>query len=666
MKLMIVESPGKIAKLKPILGAGWDVATSVGHIRDLPLKGVGVEAPDFKPKYELTERGKEVVAKLKAKVERADVVYLATDPDREGESISWHLQQVLKLKNPKRVTFNEVTPKTVQAALENPRTIDGKLVGAQEARRVLDRLVGYLVSPKLSDLAMSTLSAGRVQSVAVRLVVERDEEIEAFKPVDHFGVELIFAEAKTGEKWTAQWDTKQGFATEEAPYVLDQQLAEQVASLKNLTVLDCKEGEAQRNPPPPFITSTLQQAGSVTLRLDPKATMEVAQKLFEGGHITYHRTDNPNISAESLPDLARAASAYGLKPIGKQRMFKISDDAQAGHPAITPSHWEIEEAGDTPEQQALYKLIRLRAIACQLPAARYAVRTVVLQGQQDDIAGGQPVIFTAKGRKLTDAGWLQLVARDEAEEESEDQDADSSNPIPALQTGDPIQASAGELQRKRTKAPPRYTMATLVQKLEREGIGRPATYAAITDNIESREYVKQTGRFIASTETGRLVVNALRGKFDFMQLDFTRQVEKELDRIANGAEKYTPVVTRFHARLQQELQAIINEIPTHPCPACGSDMRRMKGAHGYFWGCTSYPDCKEIRPDDGGKPGAKGPTAQLSSEFHCEECGKPLVHRSKKGKGAFDFWGCSGYREGCKAIYENKGGRPVFKKGGPA
>lgn len=664
MKLMIVESPGKIEKLKSILGAGWDVAASLGHIRDLPVKGIGVEAPEFKPKYEFTERGGEVVSRLKKKVERADEVYLATDPDREGESISWHLQQALKLKNPKRVTFNEVTPETVRAAIAKPRTIDGKLVGAQEARRVLDRLVGYMVSPKLSDLAMSTLSAGRVQSVAVRLVVERDEEIEAFEPVDHFGVELIFADAKTGEKWMAQWDTREGFTTEDSPYVLNQQLAEEVAGLRQLTVVSCKESEASRNPPPPFITSTLQQAGSVTLRLNPKATMELAQKLFDGGHITYHRTDNPNISAESLPDLTKAAAMYGLKLVAKQRMFKASEDAQAGHPATTPTHWEVEEAGDTPEEKTLYKLIRLRAIASQLPAARYAARTATIQGRQDDAAEGRPITLVAKGRKLIDPGWLQLVARDEAEEE-EQQGAEPNNPIPALEAGQTIRADSGELQRKRTKAPPRYTMATLVSKLEREGIGRPATYAAITDNIESRGYIRQEGRFVAATDTGHLIVKALRGKFDFMQLDFTRQAEKELDRIANGTEKYTPVVARFHERLTEELQAIIKEIPTYPCLACGSDMRRMKGKQGFFWGCTSYPSCKEIRPDDNGKPGAKGPTAQLSSDYHCEECGKPLVHRSKKGKGAFDFWGCSGYREGCTAIYENKGGRPVFKKGGP-
>ena len=278
MKLMIIESPGKIKKLEAILGGDWKVAASVGHVRDLPEREMGVEAPEFRPQYELTERGSSVVAKLKALAKQADAVYLATDPDREGESISWHLQQCLKLTNPQRVTFNEITSSAVKSALVAPRAIDIKRVAAQEARRVLDRLVGYMVSPKLSEEAGQRLSAGRVQSPAVRLVVERERQIRAFKQTVHFGATLFFADAKN--EWSADWLTKPDFVTEDSPYFLDRAFAAAVAGVKAVKVLAFEDGQAKRSPPPPFTTSTLQQAASAALGMDPKAAMAAAQALY--------------------------------------------------------------------------------------------------------------------------------------------------------------------------------------------------------------------------------------------------------------------------------------------------------------------------------------------------------------------------------------------------
>lgn len=658
MKLMIIESPGKIEKLSAILGDGWKIAASVGHVRDLPQKEMGVAAPDFKPSYELTERGEGVVAKLKNLVKQADSVYLATDPDREGEAISWHLQQCLKLSNPLRVTFNEITANAVKAALVAPRTIDVKRVAAQEARRVLDRLVGYMVSPELSRQTGERLSAGRVQSPAVRLVVERERAIKAFKVTNHFGAALFFADAKTSGEWSAEWLTKPKFVTEDNPYFMDRAFAAAVAEVKAVVVKSFDESEAKRSPPPPFTTSTMQQAASVALGLDPKAAMDAAQKLYEQGHITYHRTDNPNVSDDSLGDIYAVAVKLGLDMADEPRKFKAPAGAQVGHPAVTPTHWEVEEAGETSDQRALYKLIRLRAIACQLADARYAVRTVRLEAAQP--VGGKDVEFEARGRTLVYQGWLKLIAGDQTEEE-DGNDKEPSNPIPVCEPGERLDVARGKLLEKKTKPPSRFTQATLVKKLESEGIGRPATYAAIMDNIVSRAYVKTDKKYLVPTATGELIVDSLVGKFEFLDLGFTRDIEENLDRIALGEAGYKAVIAKVHDQLNRELSTLqVSVTPKHPCPECGKPLRRIPGKSGHFWGCSGHPDCSVTLPDEGGKPGQKKPVEV--SNFACVKCGKPLIHRVKKGKGGYDFWGCSGFKEGCKASYEDKKGQPDFAK----
>jgi len=658
MKLMIIESPGKIEKLSAILGDGWKIAASVGHVRDLPQKEMGVAAPDFKPSYELTERGEGVVAKLKNLVKQADSVYLATDPDREGEAISWHLQQCLKLSNPLRVTFNEITANAVKAALIAPRTIDVKRVAAQEARRVLDRLVGYMVSPELSRQTGERLSAGRVQSPAVRLVVERERAIRAFKVTNHFGAALFFADAKTSGEWSAEWLTKPKFVTEDNPYFMDRAFAAAVAEVKAVVVKSFDESEAKRSAPPPFTTSTMQQAASVALGLDPKAAMDAAQKLYEQGHITYHRTDNPNVSDDSLGDIYAVAVKLGLDMADEPRKFKAPAGAQVGHPAVTPTHWEVEEAGETSDQRALYKLIRLRAIACQLADARYAVRTVRLEAAQP--VGGKDVEFEARGRTLVYQGWLKLIAGDQTEEE-DGEGKEPSNPIPVCEPGERLDVARGKLLEKKTKPPSRFTQATLVKKLESEGIGRPATYAAIMDNIVTRAYVKTDKKYLVPTATGELIVDSLVGKFEFLDLGFTREIEESLDRIALGEAGYKAVIAKVHDQLNRELSTLqVSATPKHPCPECGKPLRRIPGKSGHFWGCSGHPDCSVTLPDEGGKPGQKKPVEV--SNFACVKCGKPLIHRVKKGKGGYDFWGCSGFKEGCKASYEDKKGQPDFAK----
>ncbi len=665
MKLMIIESPGKIPKLKAILGDGWQIAASVGHVRDLPTREMGIEPPDFKPQYELIERGVAVIAKLKALARQADAVYLATDPDREGESISWHLQQCLRLDNPLRVTFNEITPTAVKTALNNPRTIDVKRVAAQEARRVLDRRVGYMVSPELSRQTGERLSAGRVQSPAVYLVVERERQIKDFKVTHHFGALLIFAYAKNQSKpaqdfapieYSAEWLTRPNFVTADNPYFMDRAFATAVSEVKIVLVKSFDETEAKRSPPAPFTTSTLQQAASVTLGLDPKTTMEAAQKLYEQGHITYHRTDNPNVSDDSLSDIYAVAVKMGLDMAERPRKFKAPEGAQEGHPAITPTHWEIEDAGETSDQRALYSMIRLRAIACQLADARYAVRTARLEAVEP--IDGKAVEFEAKGRTLVYSGWLKLLDGDQTEEAANDNEP--ANPIPDLAHGQTLSVALGKLLEKKTQPPSRYTQASLIRKLESEGVGRPATYAAIMENIISREYVATVKKNLVPTETGCLVVDSLVRKFQFIELGYTRQIEQDLDRIAQGEASYKAIIQAVHANLSREIGELgLSVVPKHPCPSCGKPLNRIKGKTGYFWGCASFPDCNTTLPDNEGEPGLPKLPMALS-EYLCQQCNRALVHRIKAGKGGYDFWGCSGYKDGCKKTYPNLNGKPHY------
>ena len=670
---MIIESPGKILKLTAILGPNWKIAASVGHVRDLPKNEVGVQPPNFRPIYEYTPEtpipgqpgrfypgSKDRVDRLAALVKQADVVYLATDPDREGESISWHLQQCLKLENPLRVTFNEITPHAVKTALAAPRAIDIKRVAAQEARRVLDRLVGYMVSPELSLRTAVRLSAGRVQSPAVRLVVERERQIQAFRVTNHFGVKLFFADEKTGNTWSAEWLTKPNFVTEDHPYFMDREFACAVANgVSSVIVKSFVERESKRSPPPPFTTATLLQASSVALGFDPKLTMEIAQKLFESGHITYHRTDNPNVSDESLGDIYGVAVELGLDMADEPRSFKAPDGAQAGHPAITPTHWEVATVGDTKEQQDLYKLIRLRAIACQLADARYAVRTVCLSASHT--INGKPVDFEGTGRTLVYSGWLNLLAGDQTEEDTES-DPESTNPIPECHPGAAIEVLRASLLERKTKPSGRFTQASLVKKLESEGIGRPATYAAIMDNIVCRTYVETKKKFLYPTSKGELVVDSLIGKFEFVNLGFTRDVEEDLDRIASGKATYKEVIGKVHKQLTNELSQYQKSVTAKfPCPDCGKPLRSINGKNGAFWACSGYPECHASMPDADGAPG-KRKTLEVSA-YACLKCKKPLIHRVKVAKkGGYDFFGCTGYKEGCSTTYENKDGKPNFDK----
>ncbi|VVN22244.1 DNA topoisomerase 1 [Pseudomonas fluorescens] len=675
MYLMIVESPGKLAKLREIMskvrpGETWQIEPSIGHIRDLPSTGnnegeitTGIKQ-NLMPVYELTERGGEVVQKLEKAVARASVVFLATDPDREGESIAWHLKEALAIKNPVRISFNEVTEGKVREALDNQGVINMRLVSAQECRRVLDRLVGYLVSPELRRQTGQNLPAGRVQSVAVWLVVARERAIRAFTAVNHFSAELFFAGAKTGEAWSAEWETYPEFVTDENPYFMDRTYAEAVSAVRNATVVSFAQTEKLRNPPPPFTTSTLQQAASNSLEWGPEVTMKIAQQLFDQGHISYHRTDNPNVSEESMPDIRATANALGLEVVAKRREFQAKDGAQAGHPGITPTHWEVNSAGETDEQRALYSLIRNRALASQLMPARYDARTVVIQA--NDPVGGKRVQYKAKGRTLLSPGWLRLLTGD-ATEDSDDRE-DDGNPLPVMAPGQTLCAVDGAVIEMKTRAPKRYTKASLIKTLEAERIGRPSTYAAIISNITGRDLIcEDSSRFLKPLPSGELCIERLEGNFSFLDVGYTCRVEADLDGIAEGRAQYKGVIQDLYGTLSAELAAqqaavprFVKVEPVYDCPSCQRPMRKLKGEHGAFWSCTGYPDhCKETLPDDKGRPGAKKTIAL--SEHACGKCQKPLIRRHKKGKTGYDFWGCSGFKEGCDAKYPNIKGKNTPK-----
>ena len=595
-KLLILESPGKVKKVQEILGSGWKVAASVGHVRDLPTKEMGVAAPDFKPQYVPTDRGKEVLARLAGLVKHADAVYLATDPDREGEAIAWHLADALKLKDAKRVTYAEITEKAIKAALNAPRSIDMALVTAQEGRRVLDRFCGYMVSGPLSNVAGQKLSAGRVQSPAVRLVVEREREIQDFRSTTHYGAELTFENVDNiTDGWKATWQVKP-WLEERKEYLVDRLLAEKAASLRSLEVIDCKESESRSAPPAPFTTSSLQQAASNALKFSPKQTMQLAQKLYEGGHITYMRTDSPNLSLDAVEAIRAFCESHGWPLVEKPRAWKSKEGAQEAHEAIRPTHIEVEDAGDAADEKALYQLIRLRSLASQLEDAVYAVRVLQLGAELD----GKQAVFEARGWTLLSQGWKMLIGSDATTEDADDS-AESENPVPAMKPGTSPTALSSAVLTKKTKPAARYTEASLVRELEKRGIGRPSTYAAILDTIMSRGYVKTEKRFLVSTPLGAVVVDSLCGNFSFVEYEFTRTMEQALDDIAAGKAQYRAVISEAHTRLEQEVQAFARATGK-VCKKCGKLMvRRTKkpgkdGKGGYdFWGCTGWPECEGER-----------------------------------------------------------------------
>lgn len=648
--LVVVESPNKVPKISSILGSGFSVLASVGHIRDLPANGdMGFAPPDFEPHYEEIENKKNVIFRLRAAAKKADTVYLATDPDREGEAIAYHIAQAIGLKpiNAKRVTFNAVTPDAVKAAFKQPRDLDIAMVHSQQARRVLDRAIGWEVS-KLLRSTVGFLTAGRVQTVAVRLIRDRENEIKNFQPINHFVVEAKF------DKWKATLDVKSiGFEQ----YLLDNNQAKHLAeAIRNFKVSGYEEKPRLKAPPSPFTTTTLQAEAGRLLKFSTAKTMQVAQNLFAKGFITYHRTDAPHFAPEGIEEIKKYLTGKGVEIYAQTRVWKAKIGAQEGHEAIRPSHIENEQGGDNADEKALYTLIRKRAIATVLPDAVYATKTVKLETQVD----GRTAIFKATSSQLEKSGWLSVYnAENDADK---DNSGTEQQQIPTLKIGDEITPTALNVVAKKTQPPSRFDEPHLVMELEKRGIGRPSTYASIITRIIDYKYVvKDKQNHLVPSDSADKLCDAVVGKFSFAEYDYTKGVEEELDEIAEKKNTYLAVVSNEWNVLQKEIEKFngTSHAVLYPCPKCGKPLARRKGKNGYFWGCTGYPDCKTILFDVDGKPSEerKDPT----TKYKCQKCGAPLRHlkgTSKTTHKPYDFFSCSGKE--CKQTYPAKGGKPDF------
>lgn len=586
MKLLIVESPSKAKTIEKYLDGAYTVRASVGHIRDLPKsnkKAIDIEA-GFVPHYEISKEKEHVVSELRDLAERAKEIILATDPDREGEAISWHIEELLKAdKNVKapisRVAFNEITKEAIVEALKHPRAIDTNLRKAQEARRVLDRLVGYDLSGIIWKKVRYGLSAGRVQSPALRILVEREREIRAFIPETYWALSADF---KTNNKATINLScVEEPRDRKEVDRIID------IATKEDWYIKDIKESEQKRSPRAPFTTSTLQQAASSRLGFSPSRTMQVAQKLYEAGHISYMRTDSTTLSQQAVASIAQIVEKKYGKDYLEVRAYKTkAKNAQEAHEAIRPTHVEKTAAGTTDEQKKLYALIWERTVSSQMADAKLLKTRVVGNVKSDSIPD-----FSVTGSQVLFPGWL--VADPDARGEDVE--------LPQMAAGEPLTLLEFKDLEKQTEPPNRYSEAGLVKELEARGIGRPSTYAAIIRTIEQRGYIEKVGRSLKPTDTGEVVSTFLEQNFmEYISDTFTASMENELDDIAAGDRDYVKTLKDFYGPFLKEVKekdkldkATVLEVadPKFKCPKCGSGMLVKLGRGGKFLSCDRYPDC---------------------------------------------------------------------------
>ena len=680
--LVIVESPAKAKTIGKYLGKDFVVAASMGHVRDLPAKSLSVDIErDFAPRYEIIAGREKVVSALKKAAKTADAIYLAADPDREGEAICWHLQQELgAAKKPvHRVTFNEITKRAVREAFNHPSTIDQRLVDAQQARRILDRLVGYQISPLLWDKVRRGLSAGRVQSVALRLIVDREREIKAFITTEYWSVDVV-VEGRTPPPFTAGLYKIDG----ERVNLPDQERTDQVVQelrRQEFRVTDLTKKEKRRNPVPPFTTSKLQQEAVRKLRFTAKRAMQIAQQLYEGieigeegavGLITYMRTDSVRVSQEAQADAARYIAERFGQPFVPERppAYRSGRGAQEAHEAIRPTSVYRDPASLreflTKDQLALYALVWSRFVASQMPPALYDVTTATIQGGR--------FTLRASGRHQRFAGFMQVYieGKDEAlqtkPEEAKDETAEEAAveeeaelAIPPLEVGEQLRLLDVTPAQHFTQPPPRFTEATLVKELEELGIGRPSTYATILSVIQNRDYVVKTQGKFRPTELGGIVVDLLVESFPrVMDYEFTARMETTLDEIEEGQKSWREEMQRFYEPFSQWVKEAaagmrnikaMEEKTEEICERCGGRMVIRWGRFGRFLACANYPECKGTRelPPELKEENGDGEDANASGETEaapCENCGRPMVMK----RGRFGpFLGCSGYPE-CKTI----------------
>ena len=665
--LVIVESPTKAKTIARFLGPEFLVRASMGHIRDLPKSKIGVDTEsDFMPTYLIPQDKKKIVKDLQEKLKKSEEVWIATDEDREGEAIGWHLTHALKLdtKEVKRIVFHEITKKAIEKAIAEPRTIDIKLVDAQQARRVLDRLVGYELSPLLWKKIRYGLSAGRVQSVAVRLIVEREREIQSFKPEESWSVTAhLLKEKKDFEALLIKIAGKKSKLTKE----LEAKQVETALKDAEYKVVKVEKKEAKRNPAAPFTTSTLQQEASRKLGFSVRKTMVVAQQLYEGiqlgenqqtGLITYMRTDSVNLSPEALSNIRKIVTKeYGPEyALEKPRFYKKKKGAQEAHEAVRPTHFDLppKEIKQylSKDQLRLYDLIWKRTIACQMKEAIFD-RVVA------EIVAKEDYLFQAKGQTIKFPGFIKAYT--EGKDSPEEEDNDKETALPELKEGEVLDLKTLELKQHFTKPPARYTEAMLVKKLESEGIGRPSTYAPTITTIQKRGYVELEEKRLKPTDTGIVVNDVLVEHFPkIVDYKFTAGMEEDLDKIAEGEKEWVPVVKDFYKPFhelilekQESLNKndIVNQESDQVCEKCGSPMVIKLGRYGKFLACSAYPECKNTKQlAENGE--AKEPEEPKMTDEKCEKCGRNMV--IKKGRYG-EFLGCSGYPD-CKNM------KPIVKK----
>ncbi|MDB5238790.1 MAG: topoisomerase topoisomerase protein [Candidatus Parcubacteria bacterium] len=600
MKLVIVESPSKSKTISKYLGEGFVVRASVGHIRDLPKsskKAIDIEG-GFIPHYEVVPKKQEVIDDITAFARKADEIILATDPDREGEAIAWHISEVLKdslgkdvKKKMERISFHEITKEAVNDALAHPRQIDQHLREAQEARRVLDRLVGYDLSGVIWKKVRYGLSAGRVQSPALRIIMEREREIRAFKPETYWAISGRFeTAAKAPLTLTCSVEPRDRAE-------VDRILA--AAQKEKWSVTDIEESEQKRSPRAPFITSTLQQTASTRFGFTPSRTMGIAQKLYESGHITYMRTDSTNLGQQALDQIGAAVKKnYGEKYLLFRKYTAKSKNAQEAHEAIRPSHFDKENAGLNDEQKKLYRLIWQRAVASQMADAVMA-RTKI----SANVESASVPVFEANGSRVLFDGWLK------ADPESVGEDVN----LPKCAKGEKLTLASADAivaDEKQTQPPPRYTEAGLIKELEKRGIGRPSTYASICKTIEDRGYVEKENKSLRPTDTGDVVSSFLEENFPtYISDTFTADMEDKLDGIADGSQEYVKILSDFYTPFQKEVKSkdklakathLGVADPKFKCPKCGTTPMEIKlGRNGKFLSCSRYPDCDGALTLDG-------------------------------------------------------------------
>ncbi|XOB41164.1 MAG: type I DNA topoisomerase [Candidatus Nealsonbacteria bacterium] len=644
MKLVIVESPTKCKTLEKFLGKDYKVAATMGHIRDLPEKTLGIDTEhDFDPEYVAIARRKDTIKELKETISKAEKIYLAMDPDREGEAIAWHLSELLKLKDAKRIVFNEITKQAVVKAAKNPRDIDMQLVNAQQARRILDRLVGYKLSPLLWKKITRRLSAGRVQSVAVRLVAEREKEIEDFKPQEYWSIEALFE--KEEKEFKAILIKKDNKTIPKLGIKNKKETNQIIKDLKKAEykVADIEEKERKKNPLPPFTTSTLQQTAWRRFRFSAKKTMLFAQKLYENGLITYHRTDSLNLSQQSLSQAKEfIINTYGQNywP-GFFRKYKAKGKVQEAHEAIRPTYPEKTPQGLKLDKNALriYELIWSRFIASQMSAALFNSLKI-------DIAA-KDYLFRANGQTLKFDGFLKVYSL-KIEEAI----------LPALVVKELLKLKKLLSLQHFTQPPPRYTEASLIKTLEENGIGRPSTYAPILSTIQLRNYIeKDEQRRFKPTEIGNRVNDLLVNHFPkIVDVGFTKEMEEDLDKIAKGEKKWVPVIKEFYKDFEKTLIAKEKEIPhkkltyektRQKCPNCGSPVVIKLGRYGKFYACSNFPKCKYTKS-----------LKKNELKIKCPKCknGEVVEKRTKTKK---IFYGCSNWPECDFATWD----KPHIKKG---